>query len=64
MGKWPIFDLLFVGWLGSHHRLKYSLLCCTQHFKVIKTYVYCHFVGVEHQFVHWVSGCQCIIYNG
>ena len=45
MGKWPIFGLLFVGWLGSHHRLKYSLLCCTQHFKVIKTYVYCHFCG-------------------
>ena len=32
--------------LGTHHRLlKHSLLCCTQYFKVIKTYVYCHFCG-------------------
>jgi len=37
--------MLFVGWLGTHHRLKHSLLCCTQHFEIMKTYVYGHFCG-------------------
>jgi hypothetical protein len=32
-----------VGRLGTHHRLEYSLLCCAQHFEIMKTYVYCHF---------------------